>query len=236
MRHSQVPENKQADSSMHSLQVPALHEEDDIHQACMHTQNSTVPLQAASETHSRSQILMEDCFQRLPIKHSNSSPASSHSLQVPDLDGGLGGGAQPVAVGGEAQGVDDVAGVQGVQALALGQVPQHGHAVLGWETRVGGWQGAGCGWVNRRGAGCARQKGGVSREAGARGSEQMGSERGRGEVRPWPCHWRRMGPARDPRDDHDENPTQTRRNNQLRLTLPPEAHREPSGETVTVLT
>lgn len=42
----------------------------------------------------------------------------------------LGGGAQPVAVGGEGEGVDDVAGVQAVQALALCQVPQHRHAVL----------------------------------------------------------------------------------------------------------
>ncbi len=47
-------------------------------------------------------------------------------LQVPDLDGGPGGGAQPVAVGGEAQRVDGVGVVEGVQVLAVVEVPQHG--------------------------------------------------------------------------------------------------------------
>ncbi|GIL85543.1 hypothetical protein Vretifemale_14047, partial [Volvox reticuliferus] len=50
--------------------------------------------------------------------------------QIPDLDGRLGGSAQPVAVRREAQAMDDVTGIQAVQALALSQVPQHGNAVL----------------------------------------------------------------------------------------------------------
>jgi hypothetical protein len=59
-------------------------------------------------------------------------------LKIPDLDAGGGGGHQPVAVGGEDQGVDDVTGLENVQALALGQVPKHGNAVLA----TGGAQGA----------------------------------------------------------------------------------------------
>jgi hypothetical protein len=46
------------------------------------------------------------------------------------LNAGLGGRAQPVAVGGEAQSVNYVAGIQTVQALALSQVPQHCHPIL----------------------------------------------------------------------------------------------------------
>jgi hypothetical protein len=42
----------------------------------------------------------------------------------------LGCSAQPVTVGAEDQCVDDVSCVQAVQALALGQVPQHGNTVL----------------------------------------------------------------------------------------------------------
>lgn len=59
-------------------------------------------------------------------------------LKVPDLDGGGGGGNQPVSVGREHQGVDDVTSLQHVQASALEQVPEHGHAVLA----TGGAQGA----------------------------------------------------------------------------------------------
>lgn len=47
-----------------------------------------------------------------------------------DLDAGLRGGAQPVAVGGEAQGMDDVSRLQGVQALGICEIPQHGNTVL----------------------------------------------------------------------------------------------------------
>merc|ERR1711994_270717 len=67
------------------------------------------------------------------------------ALQVPDLDDRSGGGAQPVAVGREAQGVDDVIVVQGVQVLAIVQVPEHGLGVLA----AGGAQGT----VGRHGDG-----------------------------------------------------------------------------------
>jgi len=52
-------------------------------------------------------------------------------LQIPDLDARRGGGAQPVAVGGEDQGVDDVItlALQRVQVLALVEIPEHGDAV-----------------------------------------------------------------------------------------------------------
>ncbi len=51
-------------------------------------------------------------------------------LQVPDLDGGAGGNAEPVLVWREAERVDDVVVVKGVQVLALGQIPEHGLKVL----------------------------------------------------------------------------------------------------------
>lgn len=50
--------------------------------------------------------------------------------QIPDLDGWTIGNAQPVAVGGEAQGIDDVVVFQGVQVLAVIQVPQESLGVL----------------------------------------------------------------------------------------------------------
>lgn len=50
--------------------------------------------------------------------------------QIPDLDRGTVGDAQPVAVGREAQGVDDVVVLQGVQVLAVIQIPQQGLGVL----------------------------------------------------------------------------------------------------------
>ena len=52
------------------------------------------------------------------------------ALKVEDLDAGGGGSAQPVAVGGEDEGVDDVASLEGVEVLALVEVPEHGDAVL----------------------------------------------------------------------------------------------------------
>mmetsp|Transcript_713 Transcript_713/g.2117 ORF Transcript_713/g.2117 Transcript_713/m.2117 type:complete len:286 (-) Transcript_713:298-1155(-) len=63
------------------------------------------------------------------------------ALQVPDLDARLGGGAEPVAVGGEGEGGDEVPGIQAVQALALRKVPQHCHVVLaarGAQGAIGG--------------------------------------------------------------------------------------------------
>lgn len=83
------------------------------------------------------------------------SQALPPPLQVPDLDAGGRGGAQPVAVGREAQRVDDVARVQGVQALALRQVPQHRHVVL----RVATTQQSGSGgqqWAVRQQRAAAR--------------------------------------------------------------------------------
>ena len=52
-------------------------------------------------------------------------------LSYPDLDAGPGGGAEPVAVGAEAERVDGVATpVEGVEVLALVEVPQHRLPVL----------------------------------------------------------------------------------------------------------
>lgn len=48
----------------------------------------------------------------------------------PDLDTGASGGTQPVAVGAEAKSIDGVTTVQGVEVLALIQVPKHGLAIL----------------------------------------------------------------------------------------------------------
>lgn len=52
------------------------------------------------------------------------------ALQIPDLDGRPSGGTEPIAVGREAQSVNDVSVVKGVQPLVVVQVPQHGFAVL----------------------------------------------------------------------------------------------------------
>lgn len=51
------------------------------------------------------------------------------ALQIPDLDGGVGGGAQPVSVGGEDEGVDGVSSIEGVQVLALIEIPKAGSSV-----------------------------------------------------------------------------------------------------------
>ena len=51
-------------------------------------------------------------------------------LKIPDLDALSGGGAKPIAVRGEHEGVDDVTRLQRIEALALSEVPQHGNAVL----------------------------------------------------------------------------------------------------------
>lgn len=55
----------------------------------------------------------------------------NQAATYPNLDAGAGGSAEPVAVGAEAQGVDDVPSVQRVEVFALVQIPQHGLAVLG---------------------------------------------------------------------------------------------------------
>jgi len=64
-------------------------------------------------------------------------------LQVPDLDGRGCGCAEPVSVGAEAQSIDDVVGLKGVQMLALVQVPQHGATILasgGTQGTIGGYR------------------------------------------------------------------------------------------------
>lgn len=52
------------------------------------------------------------------------------ACQIPDLDGWAIGDAQPVAVGREAQGIDDVIVLQSVQILAVIQIPQQSLGVL----------------------------------------------------------------------------------------------------------
>lgn len=62
-------------------------------------------------------------------------------LEVEDGDAGAGGSAEPVAVGGEDESVDFIAGVEGVEVLGLVEIPEHGGAVLatrGAEGAVGG--------------------------------------------------------------------------------------------------
>lgn len=59
-------------------------------------------------------------------------------LQVEDDDAGGSGSAEPVAVGGEDEGVDLVVGVQGVEVLGLVKVPEHGGTILA----AGGAQGS----------------------------------------------------------------------------------------------
>jgi hypothetical protein len=61
-------------------------------------------------------------------------------LKVEDGDAAGGGGAEPVAVGGEDESVDLVAGVEGVEVLGLVEIPEHGDTVLatgGAEGSVG---------------------------------------------------------------------------------------------------
>lgn len=69
-------------------------------------------------------------FHQGPLKHIQQQFCIISMSPHPDFDTGAGGGTQPVTVGAEAKGVDDVAAVQGVQVLALVQVPQHGLTVL----------------------------------------------------------------------------------------------------------
>merc|ERR1711881_59898 len=62
------------------------------------------------------------------------------ALEIPDADAHVGGGAEPVPVGGEAESVDDVTLLawERVEALALVKVPEHSDAVLA----AGGAEGA----------------------------------------------------------------------------------------------
>ena len=61
-------------------------------------------------------------------------------LEVEDLDARSGGSAEPVSVGGEDKGVDSVTGLERVEVLAIGELPEHGDAVLstgGAERTIG---------------------------------------------------------------------------------------------------
>ena len=51
-------------------------------------------------------------------------------LQIKDDDAAGSGGAEPVAVGREDEGVDLITSVQGVQVLRLVQIPEHGSSIL----------------------------------------------------------------------------------------------------------
>lgn len=51
-------------------------------------------------------------------------------ISYPDLNTGTSGSTQPVTVGAEAESIDGVTAVKGVQMLGLIQVPQHGLAIL----------------------------------------------------------------------------------------------------------
>jgi len=52
------------------------------------------------------------------------------AFQIPDFDGCSGGGAEPVSVGREGEGVDGVASVESVEMLSLVEIPEHRLAVL----------------------------------------------------------------------------------------------------------
>ena len=54
----------------------------------------------------------------------------SLALEIEDFDAGGCCCAEPVAVGGEDEGVDDVTGLEGVEVLALVKVPEHGDTIL----------------------------------------------------------------------------------------------------------
>jgi len=52
------------------------------------------------------------------------------TLEIPDLDGGSSGGTEPVSVRREDQAVDSISMIQGVQVLAIVEVPEHGLGIL----------------------------------------------------------------------------------------------------------
>jgi hypothetical protein len=52
------------------------------------------------------------------------------AFQIPDFNTRSSSSTQPVSVGGEAQGIDDISSFQRVQVFAINQIPQHGDAVL----------------------------------------------------------------------------------------------------------
>ena len=52
------------------------------------------------------------------------------ALKVEDLDARRGRRAEPVTVGGEDKGVDNIASLEGVEVLALVQIPKHSDTVF----------------------------------------------------------------------------------------------------------
>ena len=102
-------------------------------------------------------------------------------FEVPNLDAGLGRRAQPVAAGGEAQAVNDVTRIEGVQSLALAEIPKHGDAILA----AGGAQGT----VRRDGDGV--DVAGVTNKVGA--NLAVGEVPDLHELIPAPRHDDRVG-------------------------------------------
>jgi hypothetical protein len=58
-------------------------------------------------------------------------------FQIPNLNGIVGRGTQPVAVGRKDQSIDNFSRIQTVQTLAFVQIPQHGGIVLSTRRREG---------------------------------------------------------------------------------------------------
>jgi len=59
------------------------------------------------------------------------------SFQIPDFDGGAGGGAEPISVGREGEGVDSVSAIERVKMFALVEIPEHCLAVLATRSAKG---------------------------------------------------------------------------------------------------
>jgi len=72
------------------------------------------------------------------IKVSRSQSVNNNlGLKIPDLDLLIGSSTQPVTVGGEAKGVDDLTSIERVKTLALVQVPKHGGSILSSRSTEG---------------------------------------------------------------------------------------------------
>lgn len=65
------------------------------------------------------------------MRYLSSTAAHTH----PDLDAGASGSTEPITIGAEAQGVDDVPTIKCIKMLPFIEVPQHGLAILG-ESKV----------------------------------------------------------------------------------------------------
>ena len=52
------------------------------------------------------------------------------ALKIENFDATGGRSAQPISVWGENEGIDDITGLQGVEVLALVQIPEHGDTIL----------------------------------------------------------------------------------------------------------